>query len=147
MAVGLLAAPSHPATPYQATCGNCGASGPESATIALAAEKWNSLALRSATPEPVAWQGVDPDGTVVLTRNKTTAEQWEATDWLVRALVPAPTSTEAGREISEADVERVARAIYVAQNNEDDWIFHENDGAVRAEYRKMATAALNKGGE
>jgi hypothetical protein len=51
-------------------------------------------------PEPVAWQGVSPDGTVVLTRNKTTAEQWEATDWIVRALVPL--TTPPAREISEA---------------------------------------------
>lgn len=51
------------------------------------------LALRSATPEPVAWQGVAPDGSVKLTRVKAMAEEWEATDWIVRALVPAPPST------------------------------------------------------
>lgn len=39
-------------------------------------------------------------------------------------------------------VERIARAIYVQQNGEDDWIFHENDGQVRLEYQKMAAAAM-----
>lgn len=47
VAVGKLAAPSHPATPYQATCGNCGASGSEEPSGTLAAQRWN-LATDSA---------------------------------------------------------------------------------------------------
>lgn len=41
VAVGRLVAPSHPATPYQASCGTCGASGPEMNTERAAAAAWN----------------------------------------------------------------------------------------------------------
>lgn len=36
----------------------------------------------------------------------------------------------------------IARAIYVAQNDEDDWIFYEEGGLVKTEYYAMADAVL-----
>lgn len=39
--------------------------------------------------------------------------------------------------------EKIARAMYSSQNRDDDWIYHEDDGPVRAEYRAMADAVLD----
>jgi len=106
------------------------------------------LALRSATPEPAAWVLVPREATEAMWRvaqphnHNVWSHQIEAI-WrsMIAAAPAAPTSTEAGREISDADVEQAFRdgldyaTICKVTDPDEAW------------RTSRARAAINKGGE
>lgn len=109
--------------------------------------------------EPVAWAVVDVEHPAVLREMWT--EKWIAenhasflhaqTDQEFNVVPlfthPSPAASEKGREVTEEQVEAVARRIYEIAGSEPegfppDWRWDQRDDAFRAYYRKHAREAL-----
>jgi hypothetical protein len=121
------------------------------------AASWNTRALRTATPEPVAWQWSDFSGKwYTPDTSRLTLDEQEAVaraaaaehEGRLRAVFASPsipqTVTEAGREISEAQVQAAAIAIDAHWSDGQDRgpAFEETEREYQDHCRTTARAAL-----